>query len=52
MRLRTGAVADFVRDKVREIVKDPEVAELLCPPVDLPIGAKRPPIDTDYYETF
>lgn len=46
------AVADFVRDKVREIVKDPEVAELLCPPVDLPIGAKRPPIDTDYYETF
>ncbi|MCB1739748.1 MAG: NAD(P)/FAD-dependent oxidoreductase, partial [Gammaproteobacteria bacterium] len=46
------AVADFVRDKIREIVKDPEVAEKLCPPVDLPIGAKRPPIDTDYYETF
>ncbi len=45
-------VADFVRDKIREIVKDPEVAEILCPPEDLPIGAKRPPIDTDYYETF
>ena len=46
------AVADFVRDKIHDIVKDPEVAERLCPPVDLPIGAKRPPIDTDYYETF
>ena len=45
-------VADFVRDKIREIVKDPEVAERLCPPEDLPIGSKRPPIDTDYYETF
>jgi cyclohexanone monooxygenase len=45
-------VADFVRDKIHEIVKDPEMAERLCPPVDLPIGAKRPPIDTDYYETF
>jgi cyclohexanone monooxygenase len=46
------AVADFVRDKIHEIVKDPAVAELLCPPKDLPIGSKRPPIDTDYYETF
>ncbi len=45
-------VADFVRDKIHEIVADPEVAERLCPPVDLPIGAKRPPIDTDYYATF
>lgn len=45
-------VADFVRDKVREIVKDPDVAERLCPPSDLPIASKRPPIDTDYYETF
>lgn len=45
-------VADFVRDKIREIVRDPKVAELLCPPSDLPIGSKRPPIDTDYYETF
>ena len=45
-------VADFVRDKIREIVKDPDVAEMLCPPEDLPIGAKRPPIDTNYYDTF
>jgi cyclohexanone monooxygenase len=45
-------IADFVRDKIREIVKDPEVAKILCPPDDLPIGSKRPPIDTDYYDTF
>ena len=45
-------VADFVRDKIREIVKDPEIAERLCPPTDQPIGSKRPPIDTDYYDTF
>ena len=45
-------IADFVRDKIREIVKDPEMAERLCPPTDMPIGSKRPPIDTDYYETF
>ena len=46
------AVADFVRGKIRDIVKDPDVAGRLCPPKDLPIGSKRPPIDTDYYETF
>ena len=51
-REANAAVADFVRDKIREIVKDPEVAERLCPPKDLPIGSKRPPIDTDYYETY
>ena len=51
-REANAAVANFVRDKIREIVKDPEVAERLCPPEDLPIGSKRPPIDTDYYETY
>lgn len=43
--------ADFIRKKIRQIVKDPEVAELLMPN-DHPYGTKRPPIDTDYYETF
>jgi cation diffusion facilitator CzcD-associated flavoprotein CzcO len=43
--------ADFIRDKIRATVRDPEVAEKLCP-TDHPYGAKRPPIDTDYYETF
>ena len=43
--------ADFIRRKIRQIVKDPEVAELLTPR-DHPFAAKRPPIDTDYFETF
>ena len=41
----------FIRRKIREIVKDPATAERLCP-TDHPYGAKRPPIDTDYYVTF
>lgn len=43
--------AEFIRGKIRQTVRDPDVAELLCPR-DYPYGAKRPPIDTDYYETF
>ncbi|MEE2679950.1 MAG: NAD(P)/FAD-dependent oxidoreductase [Myxococcota bacterium] len=43
--------AEFVRSKIRETVKDPETAEVLCPKCH-PYGSKRPPIDTDYYETF
>ena len=43
--------SEFIRNKIREIVKDPETAELLCP-TDHPYGSKRPPIDTDYYVTF
>ncbi|MHB8466719.1 MAG: flavin-containing monooxygenase, partial [Acidimicrobiales bacterium] len=43
--------ADFVRTKIREIVRDPEVARMLLP-TDYPIGAKRICLDTEYYETF
>ncbi|MFP5579866.1 MAG: flavin-containing monooxygenase [Acidimicrobiia bacterium] len=43
--------AEFIRGKIRDIVEDPEVAEKLCPK-GYPYGAKRPPIDTAYYETF
>ena len=43
--------ADFVRKKIRETVKDPEVAEALCP-TDHPIGTKRICVDTGYYETY
>ncbi|HAS12528.1 MAG TPA: cyclohexanone monooxygenase, partial [Acidimicrobiaceae bacterium] len=43
--------AEFIRSKIRSVVHDPEVAEKLCPK-GYPYGAKRPPIDTDYYETF
>ena len=42
--------ADFVRAKIREIVKDPKVADILSP--DHIIGCKRPCSDTGYYEAF
>jgi cyclohexanone monooxygenase len=43
--------AEFVRRQIRGTVKDPEVAELLCPK-DHPIGTKRLILDTNYFETF
>ncbi|MES2987351.1 MAG: NAD(P)/FAD-dependent oxidoreductase [Pseudomonadota bacterium] len=43
--------ADFVRGKIREMVKDPVVAERLSPS-DYPIGAKRICIDTGYFDTY
>jgi cyclohexanone monooxygenase len=42
--------AEFVRAKIREIVPDPEVAELLSPRNI--IGCKRLCVDTNYYATF
>ncbi|MEU2006296.1 flavin-containing monooxygenase [Rhodococcus sp. NPDC019627] len=45
------AAAEFVRRKIRTIVKDPHTAELLCPTTH-PIGGKRPPLGTFYYETY
>ena len=44
-------VADFVRRKIRQIVKDPRTAERLCP-VDYPIGGKRLCIDNGYFEMY
>jgi cation diffusion facilitator CzcD-associated flavoprotein CzcO len=44
-------IAGFVQDKIREIVKDPEVAERLTPR-DHPFATKRLCLDTDYYDTF
>lgn len=43
--------ADYVRGKIREIVKDPAVAARLTP-TDHAIGTKRICVDTDYYATF
>ena len=43
--------SEFVRRKIRAMVKDPKTAELLCPN-DHPIGTKRLFLDTDYYETY
>lgn len=44
-------VAEFIRGKIREIVKDPEVAEILTPH-DHPFGTKRPCLDTGYFQTY
>jgi cyclohexanone monooxygenase len=41
----------YVHAKIREVVKDPKVAELLSPQ-NHPIGTKRICVDTDYYKTF
>ena len=43
--------AEFLKQKIREIVKDPETAARLAD-IDHPYAAKRPPIDTDYFDTF
>jgi cyclohexanone monooxygenase len=44
-------VAEFVREKIRAAVEDPQIAETLAPR-DHPLGTKRICIDTNYYETF
>ncbi|MBB6407158.1 NAD(P)/FAD-dependent oxidoreductase [Arthrobacter sp. AZCC_0090] len=44
-------VAEFVRDKVRQTVKDPAVAEKLIP-TEYPIGSRRLCVDIGYYETY
>jgi cyclohexanone monooxygenase len=44
-------IADFIRRKIRTIVKDPAKAEKLLPK-DHAVGCKRLCSDTDYYETF
>jgi cyclohexanone monooxygenase len=44
------AAAEFVRNKIRSVVADPDVAERLTP--TQVIGCKRLCIDSGYYETF
>ena len=43
--------AEFVRSKIRAIVRDRAVAERLCPR-NVPLGTKRLCVDTGYYATF
>ncbi|HEX2593289.1 MAG TPA: NAD(P)/FAD-dependent oxidoreductase [Rhizomicrobium sp.] len=43
--------AEYVRGKIKEIVKDPALADKLTPR-SFPIGSKRCCVDTDYYETY
>jgi cation diffusion facilitator CzcD-associated flavoprotein CzcO len=44
------AACEFLRGKIREIVKDPKTAEMLTP--HYPYGAKRPPTGDSYYQAF
>ncbi|WP_375209585.1 flavin-containing monooxygenase [Hyphomonas jannaschiana] len=44
-------LADFVAGKVREIVKDPDTADLLIPKT-YPFGTKRLVVDTGYFEVY
>lgn len=43
--------ADFVREKIRAVVDDADVARKLIP-TDYPIATKRLPLDNGYFETF
>jgi len=44
-------VAEYIHEKIRETVKDPQVAEDLIPR-GFPFAAKRVCLDSGYYETF
>ena len=44
-------VAEFVRNRIPEVVKDPATAEKLKPK-GYPIFARRPCLDSSYYETY
>jgi cation diffusion facilitator CzcD-associated flavoprotein CzcO len=44
-------IAEFVANKIRQRVRDPVLAEKLIPR-NHPFGAKRVPMETNYYETF
>jgi cation diffusion facilitator CzcD-associated flavoprotein CzcO len=43
--------AEFIRAKIRATVQDPVTAAKLSD-IDHPYAAKRPPIDTNYFETY
>nr|WP_309770660.1 NAD(P)/FAD-dependent oxidoreductase [Agrobacterium larrymoorei] len=43
--------AEFIRSKIRDIVRDPSIAARL-EPLDYPVGTKRICCDSGYYETF
>lgn len=43
--------ADYIKGRIRNVVQDAEKAEILTA-IDHPFAAKRPPIDSAYFETF
>ncbi len=46
-----ATAAEFCREKIAAIVKDPRTRELLTPH-GFPFGGKRPSVDSGYFETF
>ena len=45
--------SQFIIDKMRERIEDPEVADILVPkPGEYPLFAKRPPLDHGYLEAY
>ena len=50
-REANDTVAEFIRDRIRDTVDDPSVAELLCPRA-YPVGAKRLCQSDDYFAMF
>ena len=44
-------IAEFVRQRIRETVRDPQTAEDPCPN-DHPLGTKRICVDIGYFETY
>ena len=50
-RAANDLLVDFVANKIRGIVKDPDTAEKLIP-ATYPYGAKRVVVDTGYFEVY
>jgi len=46
-----SVVCDFIKSKINNIVKNPSNLKTLID-LDYPFGAKRPALDTNYYQTF
>ena len=49
-RKANDTAAEFIRQKIREQVADPETAQKLCP--DSVVGCKRLCADSNYFETY
>ena len=43
--------AEFIRDRIKGTLIDPAIADVMAP-TGYPFGAKRPCVDTGYFETF
>lgn len=50
-REANDTAAEYARERIRDIVENPDVAERLSPR-NHPFGTKRPCLDTDYYGTY